>query len=233
MSATDDRLREDNKRRVARMNTWIEVAEATSDENEHDHVRFVFYWIAYEAAYQTENPGQNSNGWKERRTLHSKLAHHDRRRLQSILSEQKECSLRVLELRQADPYFWKKRPKVKSAEEWEMKFRERVRRQVHQLNQAVSNTECPEVSAVLNDLFRNLSVVRNQIVHGGSAGTESRGRTQVILGAGLLKAFVPCFRDSIASNIDQDWGEPPFPRVGSAPDEKCSPPWLLIPEGRG
>ncbi len=86
---------------------------------------------------------------------------------------------------------------------------------------------------VLNDLFRNLSVVRNQIVHGGSAGTESRGRTQVILGAGLLKAFVPCFRDSIASNIDQDWGEPPFPRVGSAPDEKCSPPWLLIPEGRG
>ena len=122
--------------------------------------------------------------------------------------------------------FWQKRWKVRRAEEWEKKFGERVRRQLRQLNRAITDAERPEVSAALNNLFRNLSIVRHRIVHGGSAGPRSRGRTQVILGAGLLKALVPCFRDSVKSNIDQDWGEPPYPRVGSMPDEKCPPPWL-------
>ena len=149
---------------------------------------------------------------------------------------QKPDAVRLLELRQASPSFWNRWREdagVRSPEEWEIVFGERVGSYVGRLNEAIRTSIKKHVSGTLNDLFRNLSVVRNQIVHGGSAGTESRGRTQVILGAGLLKAFIPCFRDSIASNIDQDWGEPPFPRVGSAPDEKCPPPWLLIPEGRG
>ena len=61
--------------------------------------------------------------------------------------------------------------------------------------------------------------------------SRSRGRTQVVLGAELLKALIPCLRDSIEYNIDQDWSEPPFPRVGSAPDEKCPLPWLSVSEG--
>ena len=35
-----------NERRIARMCVWIDLAEASAAE---DHVRFVFYWIAYEA----------------------------------------------------------------------------------------------------------------------------------------------------------------------------------------
>lgn len=66
----------------------------------------------------------------------------------------------------------------------------------------------------------------SEIVHGASAGPDSHGRTQVILGAWLLKAFIPCFRDAIKANIHEDWGEPPYPRVGSGPDDKCPPPWL-------
>ena len=78
----------------------------------------------------------------------------------------------------------------------------------------------------LNGLFRNLSVVRNQIVHGASAGSQSHGRTQVRLRASLLDRLIPCFRDSIQSNLDEDWGSPPFPRVGAGPDDECPPPWL-------
>jgi hypothetical protein len=222
LRATDDRLREGNERRVERMNTWIELAEASP----HDHVRFVFYWIAYEAAYQNDNRGSGLEDWKEREEFHDKLARHDGTQLANIMDGRRAEVRRILELRQADPCFWQKRWKVRRAEEWEKKFGERVRRQLRQLNRAITDAERPEVSAALNNLFRNLSIVRHQIVHGGSAGPRSRGRTQVILGAGLLKALVPCFRDSIKSNIDQDWGEPPYPRVGSMPDEKCPPPWL-------
>jgi hypothetical protein len=234
MSATDDRLRENNKRRVARMNTWIEVAEATPDESEKDHVRFVFYWIAYEAAWQGRGPDVADS--RRREKFHGRLAQHDRGSLRRILQVQKQDAVRLLELRQASPSFWNRWREdagVRSPEEWEIVFGERVGSDVGRLNEAIRTSIKKDVSETLNVLFRNLSIVRNQIVHGGSAGPESRGRTQVILGAGLLKALIPCFRDSIESNIDHDWGEPPFPRVGSAPDEKCPPPWLLIPEGRG
>lgn len=37
MRTTDERSPEDNERRVERMNTWIELAEAT----QRDHMRFV------------------------------------------------------------------------------------------------------------------------------------------------------------------------------------------------
>ena len=57
----------------------------------------------------------------------------------------------------------------------------------------------------LNDLFEHLSIVRHQIVHGGSAGSKSRGRTQVIRGEKLLSAFVPRFRCIIQ---EQHQGQP-------------------------
>ena len=227
MSASNDHLRE-NEHRVQRMNTWIELAEAAPDDLEHDHVRFVFYWIAYEAAYQDQDPDVADSQKKEK--LHRNLAQHDRGRLQSILHAQKKGAVSLLELRWASPSFWKKWSRgnegVRSAEEWEGKFRDRVQSDVDGLNAAARSGIKAEIAASLNALFRNLSIVRQQIVHGGSTGPHGRGRTQVILGAKLLKAFIPCFRDSIESNIGQDWGRPPFPRMGSARDEKCPPPWL-------
>lgn len=86
MRAIDDRLREDNERRVERMNAWIEMAEGS----DHDHVRFVFYWIAYEAAYQSEN--SKLKEWKERQAFHGRLAQHDRGRLRGILRTQRKTS---------------------------------------------------------------------------------------------------------------------------------------------
>ena len=120
---TDDRFREDNERRVERMSTWIELAKATS----HDHVRFVFYWIAYEAAYQNEN-SELKDG-KERQKFHERLAHRDRGKLRGILHTQTEDVVRILELRQVHSSFWtrwREDEDVRSAAEWERRFRNRV-----------------------------------------------------------------------------------------------------------
>ena len=223
MRTTDDRRYEDNERRVERMNTWIELAEAAL----YEHVRFVFYWIAYEAAYQNENSGLPDG--EERQEFHDRLVRHDRGKLQGVLHVQRSNVARIIELRQVHPSFWRKWREdedVRSAEEWENSFKRRVGSDIDGLNRAVRGGVKREISNALNNLFRNLSIVRHQIVHGGSAGPRSRGRTQVVLGAGLLKVLVPCFRDSIQSNSDEDWGKPPYPRVGSMPDQKCPPPWL-------
>ena len=240
MSATDR-----NERRIARMSTWISHAKATSGEEEA-HVRFLFYWIAYEAAYHMNETGESEGGHgKERRKFHRRLASHDRVGLQSVLRVQKKDVEGILELRQAHPYFWRKVPKkaqkedslfvVKTACAWETDFKKWVESVRKRLNKAVRNQKRLNdevwfqkyIVETLNDLFENLSIVRHQIVHGGSAGPDSRGRTQVIRGARLLSVFVPCFHEVIKNSIkDEDWGEPPFPRVGSGRDDKCPPPWL-------
>lgn len=70
---------ENNRRRIKRMDTWISHAEAASGDDD-SHLRFLFYWIAYEAAYQTYETGKAED---RRKRLHKKLARHDRGKLQA------------------------------------------------------------------------------------------------------------------------------------------------------
>ena len=235
MSTTAARNRADNERRVARMNAWINLAGAASDEDSA-HVRFVFYWIAYEAAYKVERGAPSDSRATDsvqRRTFHRLVARYDRGRLRQVLRQHLADITAILELRQAHPSFWQRQredAQVESTADWERSFGGRTRKATQALRYAIENWSRGgtngRTAEALNTLFRSLAVVRNQIVHGASAGSHSRGRTQVLLGARLLHALVPSFRDSVESNLDEDWGQPPFPRVGAGPDDKCPPPWL-------
>ena len=235
MNATPD-ARAANERRIARMGVWIDLAENTPAD---DHVRFVFYWVAYEAGYQVRLSGSDSLRLQQedsrrrrpspRNEFHRRVARHDAGGLQQILAKHKRRISALLELRQAHPSFWEPWPEdwdVRTRADWETRFRSRVNEDLDQLALAIRRGASRDVAGALDDLFRRLSVVRNQIVHGGSAGLRSRGRTQVRLGAGLLEDFVPRFRYGIERHLDENWGLPPFPRVGDEADEKCLPPWL-------
>ena len=233
MSAIDAERRTNNERRIARMNVWIDLAEKTPGADKRPHVRFVFYWIAYEAAHQTYRTKRQGTGGQERHNFHKKLARRDRGRLQRILLSRTADVARILELRQASPFFWYEQgTSVRNPEDWERKFKKRVQNATKQLEGAISGRSHEgeghrRTAAVLDDLFENLNLVRNQIAHGGSAGHGGWGKTQVVRGARLLGDFIPCFRDSIELNINQDWGHPPFPRVGTEPDDpNCTPRWL-------
>ena len=213
-----------NERRIARMGVWIDLAETSPAE---DHVRFVFYWIAYEAGYQVNREDSDNL----RPSFHRRVARHDASGLQKLLIKHRQRITTLLELRQAHPSFWKQWDQdedVRTREDWEARFRVRARSAVDRLTAAIRRGLSQDVARTVDELFRNLNVVRNQIVHGGSAGIRSRGRTQVRLGAELLKDFVPRFRGAIEHHLDQNWGMPPFPRVGDAADDKCLPPWLSL-----
>ncbi|MCY4028344.1 MAG: hypothetical protein OXH75_18775 [Acidobacteria bacterium] len=233
--------RSDNERRVARMNAWIDLARKASDEHSA-HVRFVLYWIAYEAAYKAESSDPSDSRATDsvqRRTFHHRVARYDRGRLPQVLRQYLVDVTAVLELRQAHPSFWQRWRQdgsVESPDDWDRNFRGRTRKATQALRDAIENWSRgganQRTAEALDTLFLSLGVVRNQIVHGASAGSHSHGRTQVLLGARLLHALVPCFRDSVASNLDEDWGQPPFPRVGTGPDDKCPPPWLQAGSAR-
>ena len=209
------------------MSVWIDLAETSTTG---DHVRFVFYWIAFEAGYQVTNAAPVRRSQRDqRRAFHRLVAHHDASGLQQILIRHRERIATILELRQAHPSFWERREEdadVRTREDWETRFRSQVRTDIDRLTSAMRSGVSQDVARTMDHLFRNLSVVRNQIVHGGSAGVQSRGRTQVRLGAELLKDFVPRFRWTIERHLDENWGMPPFPRVGDVADDKCTPPWL-------
>lgn len=218
---------ENNQRRIERMDTWMRPAEEASGERDA-HLRFLFYWIAYEAAYQTDS---ERNHGKLRKDLHGKLVYHCKEKLQGILRAQKDDILCILALRQAHPSFWRSRAEenkgVTTPKQWETKFKERLGAEMRRLDTSVCRDVMnSEISATLDVLFENLNVVRNQVIHGASSGPNSRGWTQVDVGARLLGTFVPCIREAIKDNIDGNWGEPPFPRVGAGPDDECPPPWL-------
>ena len=73
MPAADDTVRHDNERRVARMRVWINLAETLPAGEDHAHVRFVMYWIAYEAAYQVYKVGGDSSHRPDREVFHRRV----------------------------------------------------------------------------------------------------------------------------------------------------------------
>lgn len=219
-----------NRRRVDRMDVWIDLAGKT--ERKAHHVRFVLLWIAYEAAYAyTPKSGGAPSGRAGEPHFLRNVSKMNRKELQSVLRAHRETIDSLLELRWANQCFWFKTgmENVKTAKQWEHEFKKHVRLAKNDLARAVDAGDSLFISKALKRLFDILHVVRNQIVHGASAGENSLGVTQVRAGAQVLDALVPCFRKTIDNNIKSElWRTPPFPHVDVhvVPDQDYPPPWL-------
>ncbi len=214
------------RRRIERMDNWIKHAELFED-SKYDHIKFLFYWIAYEAGYKLQEWENPTEEYILRCRFHKKISecNYAKRDLQRVLKAVKSDADELLKLRQASRHFWYKKegwgdnPKI-----WESKFKKSVQEDCRFLEQAAFDGR--SLVPALNALFENLSVVRNQIVHGGSSGEDSHGRNQVIWGTKILQSIIPQFLNFIQENKAVDWGEPPFPRVGDGPDDPCLPRWF-------
>lgn len=183
----------DNERRISRMETWIDLAK-----NQPTHLSFILHWIAYEAASGVYKDDGRYHGSLEREQFHLYIT----RRNPNIKCKLKSISRDIhylLDLRQSDDKFWHKRNQRESSEKaWNEQFRERARESRNRLENGI------ETVFILNDLFSNLNVVRNQIAHGGSSGVESFGKKQVKLGERILRKLVPEFHKTIKSNMNED-----------------------------
>ncbi len=223
-SRNRDDIKSDNERRIERMNYWINLAFSPKESH---HVRFLFYWIAYEAAYQKYTEENAKEEYQKREEFHKLIVDCEYAidDLQYALKCRRKLAIRLLELRQASRSFWKRQEGwPDKGSEWERKFQDQVIDETNNMSNAIYSGE--KLAEALDSLFGNLAVVRNQIVHGGSAGKKSFGRAQVIWGTRLLRTIVPAFRDLIKANMSTDWGKTPFPRVGDYPNQECPPPWV-------
>ena len=191
--------------RMRRALSWLERAEKETDD---DDAAFIFYWIAFNAAYAKDRP----------RDLEMRERDHFADYFDIVLSldtdhtiydaiwDRFSQSIRVL-LNNKFVYqpFWSHHA-GRGYDNWEYTF-ERRKREVHT---ALAELD---TKVILNTLFDRLYVLRIQLMHGGATWRGSVNRAQVGDGARIMAFLVPLFVGLMMSHPENDWGPPDYPVV--------------------
>ncbi len=193
--------------RVHRAISWIGRAEACDDD--HD-ARFIFLWIAFNAAYADENefqsiaPGERAAFMDYFGRL---VALDAERRIYKAMWQRFSGPVRLLiENRFVFNPFWQHQNGIEGYEDWE----DRLRTSARAFNQAF---QAGDTARVLSFVFDRLYVLRNQLVHGGSTWNSGVNRAQVRDGAAILGFLMPVFVDLMMDHPSENWGKPFYPVV--------------------
>ncbi|MEQ9696090.1 hypothetical protein [Shimia sp. SDUM112013] len=191
--------------RIHRAISWLGRAEQETDDPD---AAFLFYWIAFNAAYAAE---QESFDLSERdvfRDYFQKLSEFDAdNRIYNAVWTKFTGPIRVfLGNRYVFSPFWKFHNGVPGYEDWQDRFNAAQTRFTH----AVSNND---TVTILSMLFDRLYVLRNQTIHGGATWNSSVNRAQLRDATAILADLVPVFINLMMDHASEDWGKPFYPVV--------------------
>ncbi len=185
--------------RMRRATSWLARAEQEQDDPD---AAFIFYWIAFNAAYSGNIAG-------ERRAFKAyfgkMLALRDGRVIFSEMSSKfAEAISKFIPNQYVFPDFWtgdifqQADPQV-----WEPS----LDRSISRFHRAIENDN---IRDILEELFDRLYVLRNQLIHGGATWQGGVNRNQVRDGAAIMAFLVPHFINLMLDNSTADWGIPPY-----------------------
>jgi hypothetical protein len=192
--------------RIHRALSWLHRAEQSDDD---DDAAFIFYWIAFNAAYAHEEityaPIGERSSFDE---YFGKLISLDAEQIiyDAIWRRYSGPIRLLLDNRYVFQPFWKHHNDVKGGHDWEAQFA----RSKRLIKKSLQNSD---TKSVLCTLFDRLYVLRNQLVHGGATWNSSVNRDQVRDGSRILGFLVPLFIDLMMENPDLSWGTPYYPVV--------------------
>lgn len=193
--------------RVHRSISWIGRAEK---EVEDTDAQFVFFWIAFNAAYADERAvaGIAIGEKATYADFFTRLVRLDnKKRIYQAIWQQFSGPIRLL---LANKYvfspFWQFHNGVEEYVDWERRFgaAQKV---------VASALASGDTVKILSLVFDRLYVLRNQMVHGGSTWGGKVNRHQVRDGAAILGFLLPVFVDLMMDNPHEDWGVPFYPVV--------------------
>ncbi len=185
--------------RMRRALSWLDRAEREGNDPD---AAFIFYWIAFNAAYSGNTAGERMafkvyfgkmlvlrNGSVIFSEMSSKFAEAIPKFIpnQFVFPDFWTDGT----FRQADPQVWK--PSLDKSK--------------NRFNEAIDNHN---VGDILEELFDRLYVLRNQLIHGGATWKGGVNRSQVQDGAAIMAFLVPHFIDLMLDNPAADWGIPPY-----------------------
>jgi len=190
--------------RTHRALSWLERAER---EEGDDDAKFMFLWIAFNAAYAREIPERDRFSERRQRMtfLRELIAADGDRLLYNAVWTCFSGSVRgFLDNRYVFQPFWDYRNGRISEDEWESRFRLSKRA----ATRALGRMETAKVIAIL---FERLYVLRNQLVHGGSTWNGGVNRRQVSDGTRIMEVVVPIVIRLIMEEPHRPWGVPCYP----------------------
>lgn len=190
--------------RIHRAISWLVRAEREADD--HD-ARYIFLWIAFNAAYASEFGFEQKEREQVRRFIDRLLQLDATQRLHDALFRQFTGPIRTLIGNKFvfEP-FWRAMREHDPSNAWEASF-DASRKLA--LKAVVDKDTATLLSIVLDRLY----VLRNQLIHGGATWGGATNRAQVKDGAEILGTLVPAMLDLMLAAMTEDFGEIAFPVV--------------------
>jgi len=192
--------------RVHRALSWLGRAEREADDSD---ARFIFLWIAFNAAYANELPDRArfSEQGVFANFVKRIVALDEKNILSGVIWSQFPSSIRLLiDNRYIFQPFWDFHNGRDGSEDWEERFKsEKVA-----AHRALGRRDTARMLLIFLD---RLYTLRNQLVHGGATWGSSVNRDQVRDAANIMGHVVPAVIDVMMSGANEIWGDPCYPVV--------------------
>ncbi len=192
--------------RVHRALSWLDRAEQSEGD---DDARFIFLWIAFNAAYANEIGDRDRD--PEQRVFGKfleKLVNLDESEvLYELIWTEFSNSIRVL-LDNQFVYqpFWDYHNGLLEEQEWKTKFE----RSKVAANKALA---AHNTNAVLAIVLSRMYTLRNQLIHGGATWNSSVNREQLRDCSAFLGKLVPFIIQVMMDHPNTLWGDACYPVV--------------------
>ncbi len=190
--------------RIHRALSWLDRAEQCEDEDG----RFIFLWIAFNAAYANELGSVSITEGAQFNHFLSRLVELDNdNKIYQIIWKQYAGAIRVLlDNHYIYQPFWNFHNGRSGAEDWKEQF-SRDKAAAHRALAA------NETGKVLGIIFNRLYTLRNQLVHGGATWGSKTNRNQLRDGNQILGDLVPIIIELLMNNASVYWGDACYPVV--------------------
>ena len=191
--------------RVHRALSWLNRAEQAED----DDGRFIFLWIAFNAAYATEIDERyrlsEQDGFNA--FLQKLYALDTQKRMDGLVWKTFSGPIRIL---LDTPYvfqnFWDWQSGKITEDQWKQRFEQGK----NTAKRALSENNTPQVLAIV---FSRMYTMRNQLIHGGATWGSQLNRQQLRDCTSLLGQLVPLVIELMMDAPETLWGEACYPVV--------------------
>lgn len=186
--------------------SWLNRAELEVED--HD-ARFIFLWVAFNAAYANQVPDrQNSSEKIMFQGFLDRLIESDSENLLSeLVWERFSGAIRLMiDNQYVFQPFWDFHNGHITEEDWQTAFQSSKAAARHALGKM-------ETRKVMGIMFDRLYTLRNQLLHGGATWNSSVNRSQILQGADIMGQVVPIVIHLMMNDHQRVWGEACYPVV--------------------
>ncbi len=168
--------------RIHRAISWLTRAEQERDDPD---ARYIFLWIAFNAAYASEFGFEQAERARVKQFIEKLIGLDRENKLHHALFSQFSGPIRTLvENKHVFEPFWRALREHDGSGAWEASF-------VSSKKVAMKALMGKDTGTLLSIVLDRLYVLRNQLVHGGATWGGKTNRAQVKDGASILGTLVP------------------------------------------